>query len=251
MASSSTLDITFTSSSSSTLSPSSLSSSSSSTLTSTLTSTSTSTVSTHAVVSTITLSGISVTPAPTSSASSSTPRGHLSPGTIAGRFTAGLVIGGLIAGVVFGGCVICVLLMIRRWLRLRHRKAPPSTLPGDRLMHLERIRGHAAPPLREPYAIQNLPPSKNIRVLNWLERTGSAGPPSISQHTMNERDTNDDSRYHPVGLGQAPSAVNVMRSESTSESHYSQQSAQLAPISELEAGQLDGSEFRSSITKVD
>lgn len=77
------------------------------------------------------------------------------------------------------------------------------------------MRGQAAPPLRDGLAIQSLPPSRNIRVLNWIARTRGAGPPSISQQTvMSERSVHEESRHG------APLPDDLL-SDSSSESHYS------------------------------
>ncbi|KAJ4488687.1 hypothetical protein C8J55DRAFT_505893 [Lentinula edodes] len=142
--------------------------------------------------------------------SSGITKSHLSPGTI-----AGLVIGGLFAGFVAGGCIVFLAILIQR--RLRRRRSVVRTQPEERLMHLERMRGEMAPPLREGSTIQSLPPSRNIRVLNWLARTRNAGPPSVTQHTMSERSTGDHRSATSV-----PLPVSV--SDSTSQSHYSQPS---------------------------
>ncbi|KAJ3927711.1 MAG: hypothetical protein NXY57DRAFT_1024230 [Lentinula lateritia] len=146
----------------------------------------------------------------TNVSSSGTTKSHLSPGTI-----AGLVIGGLFAGFVAGGCIVFLAILIQR--RLRRRRSVVRTQPEERLMHLERMRGETAPPLREGSTIQSLPPSRNIRVLNWLARTRNAGPPSVTQHTMSERSTGDHRSATSV-----PLPVSV--SDSTSQSHYSQPS---------------------------
>ncbi|KAJ3999328.1 hypothetical protein F5050DRAFT_1805165 [Lentinula boryana] len=164
------------------------------------------TTGTEAVFSTITISATATATA-TNLNASGTSKSHLSSGTI-----AGVVIGGLLAGFIVGGCIVLFLLAVRR--RLRQRRSAVGTQPEERLMHLERMRGETAPPLREGSAIQSLPPSRNIRVLNWLARTRNAGPPSVTQHTMSERSVHEDRR----------SATSVPLPDSNSQSHYSQPS---------------------------
>ncbi|KAJ3712760.1 hypothetical protein DFJ43DRAFT_1161337 [Lentinula guzmanii] len=173
---------------------------------SSISSTSIATTGTAAVFSTITISATATATA-TNLNASGTSKSHLSPGTI-----AGVVIGGLFAGFVVGGCIVLFLLAVRQ--RLRQRRSAVRTQPEERLMHLERMRGETAPPLREGSAIQSLPPSRNIRVLNWLARTRNAGPPSVTQHTMSERSVHEDRR----------SATSVPLPDSNSQSHYSQPS---------------------------
>lgn len=162
-----------------------------------------------------------------------TSKSNLDPGTL-----AGLVIGGLLAGVVLGGCIWFSIIVARR--RMRRRRTVVGTQPEERLMHLgminhlspsvlfiyqlliivtEKMRGQAAPPLRDGIAIQSLPPSRNIRVLNWIARTRGAGPPSVSQHTMSERSVHGE-EYR--GMSAAPPAEDVLSdSSSESQSHYS------------------------------
>ncbi|KAJ3826022.1 hypothetical protein F5880DRAFT_1505004 [Lentinula raphanica] len=171
------------------------------------------------VISTIVASQ-TATATDTNPSSSGTSSSHheLSPGTI-----AGVVIGGLLAGFVVGGCIVAFILVVQR--RLRQRRSAVRTQPEERLMHLgvislafsrKRMRGETAPPLRETFAIQSLPPSKNIRVLNWLARTRNAGPPSVAQRTMSERSAREDHR----------SATSIPLPDSTSQSHYSQPSVE-------------------------
>ncbi|KAJ3726887.1 hypothetical protein C8R42DRAFT_657980 [Lentinula raphanica] len=163
-----------------------------------------------AIISTIVASQ-TATATDTNPSSSGTSSSHheLSPGTI-----AGVVIGGLLAGFVVGGCIVAFILVVQR--RLRQRRSAVRTQPEERLMHLERMRGETAPPLRETFAIQSLPPSKNIRVLNWLARTRNAGPPSVAQRTMSERSAREDHR----------SATSIPLPDYTSQSHYSQPSVE-------------------------
>ncbi|KAF9045871.1 hypothetical protein BDP27DRAFT_724748 [Rhodocollybia butyracea] len=94
--------------------------------------------------------------------------------------------------------------VVRR--RMRRRMSAVRTQPEERLMHLERMRGQPAPPLRDAAAIQSLPPSKNIRVLNWLARTRSAArrPPSVSQHSLNTMSERSDERNRGVTVAPPP-----------------------------------------------
>ncbi|KAJ4483861.1 hypothetical protein J3R30DRAFT_1843121 [Lentinula aciculospora] len=172
-----------------------------------------SSISTMAISDTLTtsISASATAAAATNTSSAETNKSRLSPGT-----TAGVVIGGLLAGFVVGGCIVLLILVLQR--RLRRRRSVVRTQPEERLMHLERMRGEMAPPLREGSAIQSLPPSRNIRVLNWLARTRNAGPPSVTQHTMSERSTHEDHR----SAASVPLPVSI--SDSNSQSHYSQPS---------------------------